>query len=206
MSPATVLLSSSLRRTLVLPALCSAIIITCLIGCKNPTAEQKQILNDFDSINNRLKRIDTLVYSTDALYDSLMLKASDHSPTQQMYYHVNDFLNGYSSDLRNRLEAFAGERGMDSIELSALFFKDKRNDPGTFFKYLHDAAGRLKSFTKDSAKLEEIDDLIKLSPVEKAKALFTTVPPVAVITIIKSYQHKLMGMTVKVLEEYFKNC
>jgi len=205
MSPATVLLSSSLRRTLVLPVLCAAIIITCLIGCKNPAAEQERILNDFDSINNRLKRIDTLPYSNDALYDSLMSKASDHSPTQQMYYHVNDFLNGYSSDLRNRLEAFAGKRGMDSIKLSALFFKEKRNDPGTFFKYLHDAADRLKTFTKDSTKLDEIDDLIILSPVEKAKALFTTAPPVAVITMIKYYQHRLKGMTVKVLDEYFRN-
>lgn len=205
MSPATVLLSSSLRRTLVLPVLCAAMMITCLIGCKNPAAEQREILNDFDSINNRLKRIDTLLYHSDALYDSLMSKASDHSPTQQLYYHVNDFLSGYSNDLSSRLETFAGEKGMDSIQVSAVFFKEKRNDPEGFFNYLHDAAGRLKTLTADSAKLNEIDDLLRFTPMEKAKTLFTTAPPVAVITMIKYYQHKLKGMTVKVLDEYFKN-
>lgn len=196
-------MASSLRRTLHLSVLCSAIIIICLFACKNPAAEQKKILHDFDSINNLLKRIDTLLNPSDALYDSLMSKAWEHSPTQQMYYHVNDFLNGYSNDLKSRFESFLGEQGMDSIELSAAFFKEKKNDPEGFFNYLHDAASRLRPFTKDSAKLDEIDDLIKFSPVEKAKTLFTTAPPVAVITMIKYYQHKLRGMTVKVLDEYF---
>ncbi|MGQ0738541.1 MAG: hypothetical protein ACT4OJ_05730 [Bacteroidota bacterium] len=205
MSPATVLLSSSLRRTLVFPALYSAIIITCHIGCKNPAAEQRKILHDFDSINNLLKKIDTLLTPSDALYDSLMSKASDHYPTQQMYYHVNDFFNGYSYDLRSRFEIFVGEKGMDSLELSAAFFKEKRNDPEGFFQYLHDAASRLKPFTKDSAKLDEIDDLIRFSPVKNSTPLFTTAPPFAVITMIKFYQHKLTGMTVKVLDEYFRN-
>lgn len=139
------------------------------------------------------------------MYDSLMSKASDHNLTRQMYYHVNDFLNGYSYDLKSRFETFVGEKGMDSIELSAEFFKEEGNDPEGFFEYLHSAATRLKPFTKDSAKLDEIDELISNSPVEKARTLFTTAPPAAVITMIKFYQHKLTGMTVKVLDEYFKN-
>ena len=77
MSPATVLLSSSLRRTLVFQTLCSAIIITCLIGCKNPAAEQKKILHDFDSINNQLKKIENLLKPSDSMYDSLLQAASD---------------------------------------------------------------------------------------------------------------------------------
>lgn len=181
------------------------IIGICFSACKNAASERKKILNDFDSINNLLKKIDTLLNPSDAMYDSLMSKASDHSPTQQMYYHVNDFLSGYSYDLKSRFETFVGKEGMDSLELSAAFFEEKRNDPEDFFHYLHDAANRLKPFTKDSAKLDEIDDLIRFSPVEKAKTLFTTAPPFAVITMIKFYQHKMTGMTVKVLDEYFKN-
>jgi len=139
------------------------------------------------------------------MYDSLMSKASDEGGgAQQLYYHVNDFLSGYSYDLKSRFETFVGEKGMDSLELSAAFFEEERNDPEDFFQYLHDAASRLKPFTKDSAKLDEIDDLIRFSPAEKAKTLFTTAPPFAVITMIKAYQHKLTGMTVKVLDEYFK--
>ncbi len=197
-------MASQLRRTLHLSVLYSAIIAFCLIGCKDPAEEKdKNIIREFERINTDLKKIDTLLNPSDALYDSLMSKASDHSPTRQMYYHVNDFLNGYSYDLRSRFESFVGKKGMDSIELSAAFFEEKRNDPEGFFIYLHDAANRLKSFTKDSAKLDEIDNLIRFSPVEKAKTLFTTAPPFAVITMIKYYQHKLTGMTVKVLDEYF---
>lgn len=197
-------MASSLRRSVYLPVLCSAIITICLIACKNPAAEQRKILNDFDSINNLLKKIDTLLTPSDAMYDSLMSKASDHSPTRQMYYHVNDFLNGYSYDLKSRFETFAGEKGMDSIELSAAFFEEEWNDPEEFFQYLRSSANRLKPFTKDTVKLHEIDDLIRFSPVENAKTLFTTAPPAAVITMIKYYQQKLTDLTVKVLDEYFK--
>lgn len=175
-------MASQLRRTLHLSVLYSTIIAFCPIGCKNPAEERdKNIIRESERINAELKKIDTLLNPSDALYDSLMSKASDHSPTRQMYYHVNDFLNGYSYDLKSRFETFVSEKGMDSLELSAVFFKEKRNDPEGFFNYLHDAAIRLKSFTKDTAKLDEIDYLIRSTPVKKAKTLFTTAPPVALL-------------------------
>ncbi|MEK7225556.1 MAG: hypothetical protein AAB221_07725 [Bacteroidota bacterium] len=204
-------MASSLRRSVHHSVLCAAIITICLIACKNPAAEQRKILNAFDSVNKALERIDSLLAFSKPVYDSLMDKAWEDNNTQQMYYTVHDF-HGYLYDLKSRFETFLGdsigqgipEQNQGDPGLSDAFFKEKRNDPESFLKYFHIALNRLKPFTQDAAKSARIDDLITTTPVNRAEELFNAGPPVSVIIMINYYDLTLKSITQSILQEYFK--
>jgi hypothetical protein len=211
MLPATVLLSSSLRRTLVLPALCSAIIITFLIGCKNPGTEQKKIFHDFDSINNQLKKIENLLKPSDSLYDSLLQVASDKGgESQQLYYHLTDF-HGYMDNFRYNFYGFAGDKeanrlsqeSEDSIELTNAFLKTRGFTTDGLSAYLLGAIEDLRPFTQNRTTLDKMEKFKLDFSAKNLAKMFKDAPPVAAVTMLNFLEHKVKETELDILKEYF---
>jgi hypothetical protein len=200
-------LYSAMRKTFL-----HIIIVICFIACKNPASEKKKTLQNFDSINNELKKIDTLSYPSKQQYESLLQAAWEDNGTQQLYYTLNDF-HGYWYDLKSRFCQFAGDstgqsipaENEDSLELTNAFFKIRRNDPDGLYAYLHDVIKALRSHTQNQAILNRIEKLELMTTPKLMNAYFTDVPPVAVITILNSFEYTVKNIEFDVLTDYFKN-
>jgi hypothetical protein len=205
-----------LRRTLHLPVLCSAIITISFFACRNHSSSQEEIVRAFDSINNVLKKTDSLLYPSSREYDTLLAKAWDNSETQQMHYTINDF-QAYISNLRTLFKGFIGDsvnvaasKG-DDVLLTRAFFKKGENTTGILYGQLTDVISALRSQPADAVTIEKIghfeaNTIGHFPSSEKLlTAFFHDTPPVAVITILNSFEQTVKDITVYVLRGYFKN-
>ena len=224
MFPALVLLSSSLRRTLQLSVCYSAmkkiflyLVIPGITACGNGVSERDKILSKFDSVNNELKKEDTVVFRSETLYDSLSLKAWNDKRAQQLYYTTHDFYR-YLSNLKFLFYTATGDATgkkvpfdkEDDMTLTNTFIKDKKSTAYILFPQLQTLISTLRAYTQKEATLNKINKFESVTtghfPTSDKllDVYFKNTPPVAVITILNSFEQTVKNIELDILFEYFK--
>lgn len=207
------LLSSSLRRTLVLPVLYSAILISFLTACKNAPSAKDKILQDFDSVNQSLNKLNKeFGANTRALYDSITLKYGEIF-LKEFQSAITDTRN-YIKYLKAGLIVACGGVGetlpadsYDDLDAAEKFFIKEKNAENLYYK-LANVQKAFSSHNDDPLLDEEINKLT-LSPKGEgaaafADAYFNKVPPVAAFTILSKFENDIIVLERKVLQQILK--
>lgn len=191
-------------------------ILFCCVGCRNASKEKERIRLDIDSINNSLNNIDTLLYPSRQEYAALLAKAAYNNETRQGYYTITDF-QGYISNLRMLFTRFAGDStGMDlpatkerDISVTNAFFRKGENTSDILYSQLSDMINVLLS-AKDTTILKKarhfgFQTVGRFPSSEKLLyAYFHDTPPVAVLTILNSFEQTVNDLYFAVLNDHFQ--
>ncbi|HEX7844908.1 MAG TPA: hypothetical protein VF476_03845 [Chitinophagaceae bacterium] len=189
-------------------AFISIVISSCSNGVSDK--EKDRILQNFDSIRLSLEKGGTLQNSR-LLYDSLVSRLMhEPDPWRQFYYSVHDFY-GYIDNVQGRFQAECGDSAWENnIEITNRFFADNKNTSAGLYGSLKSVLNYLHSKATDSAtrgKISTFDHATfgKMRSMEDMKKVyFHNVPPVAVITILNSFEQKVRDLELLVLKEHYK--
>jgi hypothetical protein len=181
-------------------------------SCNNQNSQKQElILHDLDSINRKLAANESLF--SQAQYDTLLNRAWNSSRTQQFHYTIHDF-HAYMDHLRSRFYLAMGDTtggrippGND-IEASTAFFKDRTNGSDVLFDQLDGAIDAMLDYTRNEKTRQRILQFKSITtgrfPTKEkfTKAFFTGTPPVAVVTILNSFENTVRDITYSILLEY----
>ena len=208
-------MASQLRRTLHLSVLCSAVLLV-IASCHNTGSEKQEIVQKFDSVDQKLKNEDTVINNPDinALYDTVAVKYTPHM-MGEFKSAVTEFKT-YIQSLKKEFVSFCGgtdgktipEDRQDDENLTKTFFKKDNKGEDLYYK-LSDIQTTLSSYNDDPAMEEEITEMVRVpkhgKPDKFYKLYFNNVPPVAILTILSKFETDVIMFERKIVQSFLKN-
>ncbi len=140
--------------------------LLCLLACKSPASEQKKTLQEFDTIDQRLKRLNELVDPVaDVLYDSVAVRYGElfldqfRSRVTEAKKYVEALKGAFVEKCGGVPPSLIPEESYTNLSLAAQFFMEEKHGEELYYK-LQDLTKTFSAYNDDPLLDARIQQMI----------------------------------------------